>query len=99
MRLLRGKVDIVSMDMKLPSSTGLRSFWEEHRRFLSASREGEVFVKVVVTAGTTVEDVQTAASLIGEQDERIPLIIQPASGPCSAPVAAPGIPGNGDAFA
>ena len=81
MRLLRGQVDIVSMDMKLPSSTGLRAYWEEHRRFLSASMGGEVFVKVVVTAGTTLEDVQTAALLIGEQDGRIPLIIQPASGP------------------
>jgi organic radical activating enzyme len=85
MRLLRGQVDIVSMDMKLPSSTGLRSYWEEHRRFLSASIGGEVFVKVVVTGSTTFEDVRTAAELIAEQDGRIPLIIQPASGPLAPP--------------
>lgn len=81
MKLLRGLVNIVSMDMKLPSSTGLRSYWEEHRLFLSASLGGEVFVKVVVTGSTTFEDVQTAAALIAEQDGRVPLVIQPASGP------------------
>lgn len=85
MSVLRNQVDIVSMDMKLPSSTGLRSFWEEHRRFLSASLGGEVFVKIVVTGSTTFEDVQTAAVLIAEQDGRIPLIIQPASGTFAPP--------------
>lgn len=85
MGLLRDQVDIVSMDMKLPSSTGLRSYWEEHRRFLAEARGCEIFVKVVVTGGTTPGDVQAAAAIIAEQDGRIPLVLQPADGPLAPP--------------
>lgn len=85
MKLLRDQVDIVGMDMKLPSATGLRPYWEEHRKFLAAAFGREVFVKAVVTGDTTVEDVQEAAAIIAGTDRSIPLIIQPASGPL-APV-------------
>ena len=39
-------VDVVSMDMKLPSATG-KVFWKEHGAFLRAGR-GKIFVKVVI---------------------------------------------------
>ena len=37
-------VDIVAMDLKLPSSTGLCGFWGEHRRFLELASRKEVFL-------------------------------------------------------
>ena len=35
-------VDIVAMDLKLPSSTGLGDFWDEHRLFLKIASQREV---------------------------------------------------------
>ena len=49
---LRQMVDVVSMDFKLPSATGLRPFWKEHEQFLSAARGAILFVKAVVTGKT-----------------------------------------------
>ena len=40
MAALRQHVDVISMDFKLPSATGLRPFWEDHRRFLEAAGAG-----------------------------------------------------------
>jgi 7-carboxy-7-deazaguanine synthase len=77
---LRHAIDIVSMDFKLPSATGLRAFWEEHRRFLHAASETDVFVKAVVTRVTHREDVLISAQIIADINKSIPLVLQPASG-------------------
>jgi len=78
---VRDLVDVVSMDFKLPSATGLRPFWDEHRKFLSAALGRGLFVKVVVTRDTVQDDIVTAAGIIVEVDAAISLIMQPASGP------------------
>lgn len=83
MRSLRDLVDVISMDFKLPSATGLRAFWEEHKQFLAAAQGKTLFVKAVVTSDTTQDDVLMSARIIAESDARIPLIIQPASGRCA----------------
>ena len=77
---LRELVDVVSMDFKLPSATGLQPFWEEHKKFLSAARGTALFVKAVVTADTAREDILTSATIIAGYDASVPLIIQPAGG-------------------
>ncbi len=81
MTSLQNMVDVVSMDFKLPSASGLRPFWDEHKRFLAAARGTTLFVKAVVTADTSKDDVLTSASLIAAYDSTVPLIIQPAGGP------------------
>lgn len=83
MRELAGLIDVVSMDIKLPSATGQRAHWDEHRKFLSATEGVERFVKSVVSGSTTPEEVLFAARLVAEQDRMVPFIIQPASGPLS----------------
>ncbi len=72
---------IVSMDIKLPSATGRRARWEEHKAFLETalSRTAEVYAKIIVTAETTDRDIERALDLIGRTNKHIPLIIQPAS--------------------
>lgn len=80
MKDVRDQVDVVSMDFKLPSSTKLRAFWEEHRRFLSAASGKSIFVKAVVTRDTILDDILTSARLIAEFDAFIPFVIQPAGG-------------------
>ncbi len=80
MRELAGLVDMVSMDIKLPSATGGQARWDEHRKFLSAAAGPKLFVKAVVTRTTSVDDVAAAARLVAEHDRSLPFIIQPAGG-------------------
>lgn len=80
MQDIRDLVDIVSMDFKLPSATGLQPFWEEHKQFLSTAQGKSLFVKIVVTRDTKKDDLLTSARIIAGFDESIPLIIQPAGG-------------------
>jgi 7-carboxy-7-deazaguanine synthase len=81
MTSMKELVDIVSIDFKLPSATGLRPFWEEHKKFLQAARGKKLFVKVVVTKDTKKDDILTSAGIIAGLDRSTALVIQPAGGP------------------
>ncbi|MFH1791394.1 MAG: 7-carboxy-7-deazaguanine synthase QueE [Candidatus Omnitrophota bacterium] len=70
-------VDIVAMDIKLPSSTKKKPVWAEHKRFLETARAKEVFVKSVVTRDTTFDDVLKACDLIAAVDSKTRFILQP----------------------
>jgi len=70
-------VDIIAMDFKLPSSTGERAFWEEHRRFLKIAEAKEVFVKAVVTLSTERKDLIKACQILREVNPKIPFVLQP----------------------
>jgi len=72
-------VDIIAMDIKLPSSTGYRDLWKEHLEFLKIAKAKEVFTKTVVTGRTDEADMDKTIDLIETVDRRIPLILQPAS--------------------
>lgn len=72
-------IDIVSMDLKLPSSTGMRPLWTEHETFLRLSSDKELYVKVVVTSETSKEDLQKAMELVASMNPKIPFILQPAT--------------------
>lgn len=81
LKLLANYIDIISMDIKLPSSTGRRSFWEEHKQFLAAAIESgkEVYIKLVVTSATTDKDINEAIKLISRTNRYIQVFLQPAS--------------------
>lgn len=70
-------IDIISMDFKLPSSTGLRPYWDEHFDFLKIAAKKNVFVKVVVTPLTTKEDIERSSEIVQQLKKDIPLILQP----------------------
>jgi organic radical activating enzyme len=80
MHSIAGLIDIVSMDIKLPSATGQQPRWEDHRKFLSAAAGSVLFVKAVVTRTTSDEDVMAAVRLLAEHDQRLLFVIQPAGG-------------------
>ena len=80
MRGLSGLCDVVSMDIKLPSSTGERPRWDDHRLFLQAAQAPLLFVKSVVTRSTRDEDIAAAVGLLAQHDRRVTFIIQPAGG-------------------
>lgn len=69
-------IDIISMDIKLPSICG-RELWKEHKEFLTLANTRTVFVKIVVTDQTTSSEFQQAIALIASVNPDIPLIIQP----------------------
>ncbi len=71
------KVDVVSMDLKLPSSTQCRPYWDEHRRFLSIARRKDVFIKTVVSLKTNEQDIQQSIDLVAGVDPNILFILQP----------------------
>ncbi|MBU0630278.1 MAG: 7-carboxy-7-deazaguanine synthase QueE [Candidatus Margulisbacteria bacterium] len=71
------EVDIVAMDIKLPSATGQSAYWKEHRKFLETAFLKEVFVKVVVGKESKIKELEEGAALVAEVDDRIPFIIQP----------------------
>jgi len=70
-------LDIIAMDIKPPSSTQDRPFWEAHRRFLEIGLQKDLFVKIVVTEATLPEELEQAVLLIAEVSPTIPLILQP----------------------
>jgi organic radical activating enzyme len=70
-------VDIVSMDVKLPSSTGCRPYWEEHVLFLRHCWGKDVFIKTVISSNTQMEDMIQAVEMISKGDPTMPLFLQP----------------------
>ncbi len=74
-------IDIIAMDIKVPSTSGLPPLWTRHRQFLQVASRKNVFVKVVVAETTPEEEVEAAASLVASVAEDIPLILQPVSAP------------------
>ena len=73
--------DIVAMDLKPASSTGDRFFWTEHEAFLKIAIQKEVFIKVVVTPGTTPEEIKRCVSIVAGVNPKLPFIFQPLSDP------------------
>lgn len=70
-------IDIISMDIKLPSNSGERAFWKEHEEFLRASAEKDIYVKMPVDEGTLLEEVETGVRLVARVDRHIALYLQP----------------------
>jgi 7-carboxy-7-deazaguanine synthase len=76
LRKLLPLIDIISMDIKPPSATGL-DLWQKHEEFLKIAREKDVYVKTVLTADTTREELAQVVGIIKRVDPSIPLVLQP----------------------
>lgn len=72
-----GFVDVIAMDIKLPSSSGLKISWADHARFLKKAVAKEVFIKVVVSLNTTRADILRAAALVKRIDPGLTFVLQP----------------------
>ncbi len=70
-------LDIVAMDLKLPSSTQMQGFWDAHRRFLKVASRKEVFLKIVICHSTQEKDLHHALGLIREVHRAAVLVLQP----------------------
>jgi 7-carboxy-7-deazaguanine synthase len=70
-------IDIVSMDIKLRSSSSNGDLMDTHRSFIKIAKQSRLYIKIVVCSGTTVAEIRDAARMISAEDRSIPLIIQP----------------------
>lgn len=69
-------IDIISMDIKLPSTTG-KAYWQEHEAYLRLAARKEVFVKIVITGQSNYDELQQAFNLVASVGATIPVILQP----------------------
>ena len=75
-------LDVICADIKLPSATHQPPLWGAHELFLLTMDAHEDptrldFVKCIVVAESTEEEVDRAARLIAEINPQLPLILQP----------------------
>lgn len=70
-------IDWISMDLKLPSQTGLAPQWDAHREFLTLAKQTNCYVKAVVGSDTPDEELQMAARLVRNAAPEVTLILQP----------------------
>ncbi len=71
-------LDVIAMDIKLPSSTRQKGFWAQHKKFLAAAPE-KTFIKTVLTAQTKAADFEKAVALAASAGAAVPFFIQPAT--------------------
>ncbi len=71
-------LDMVGMDIKLPSVSG-ETWWEEHERFieLCCNSPVEVFVKLIVSDRTVPAELEKTAQLVASASNKIPVFLQP----------------------
>ena len=69
-------IDIISMDIKLPSDIG-SAYWQEHQAFLQVAAKKDVYVKIVVSKESTLADFNKAIDIIQSVDKNILLSLQP----------------------
>lgn len=73
-------IDIVSMDVKLPSNSGERPFWSEHAAFLAEitrTAGKTLYVKLPVDESTSDDEVARAAELVAALGGATTLFVQP----------------------
>lgn len=80
LRTVLALIDVVSMDLKIPSNSGEPEHWEAHRQFLSLAGE-KAYVKILVDRHTTAVDLATAAELVRTTAPQVPVFIQPITDP------------------
>ncbi len=72
-------VDVVSMDIKLPSVTKDCNYFKEHREFLKLSQSKDVYVKIVISKEVSWSEFQQAVDLIHDINPKTLLVLQPMS--------------------
>lgn len=70
-------VDIVAMDIKLPSMTGAPDRLQEHKKALEVAGPADVFVKVVFGRESKPMEIENASKAVAEISADIPLVLQP----------------------
>ncbi len=71
-------VDIVAMDIKLPSTTLMNEqVWDRHEKFLEHCRNPQLIVKAVVSDSTVIEDIKRMSGILKKWGQRAQIVLQP----------------------
>lgn len=70
-------VDIISLDIKLPSLCGGEDLFERYERVLPVTSGRDTFCKIVVVDDMDRDEFTRAVDLLADHDPRTPLVIQP----------------------
>lgn len=70
-------LDYISMDIKLPSTSGCTDLWECHKDFLRIAAQKNVFVKIVASDETEEWEIERALMIVASVSRDIPVILQP----------------------
>lgn len=74
-----GFIDIISMDIKIPSSTVGKFSWGDVAEFLKIGSRKQIYVKVVVSDGDSKAEYIRVRGIIRKINPNIPVILQPVS--------------------
>lgn len=76
-----GDIDVVSMDIKLPSVSQTPDYQKEHEAFLKEilRAEKECYIKIVVSKGIDLKEFEQAVEIIARNKSDLPLFLQPVS--------------------
>jgi organic radical activating enzyme len=75
-----GQLDFISMDMKLPSTSGCTEhLWDLHQEFLRVAHGKNVSVKVVISNDTALDEIEQVCRIMTDIDRLTPLFLQPLS--------------------
>jgi len=69
--------DHISMDIKLPSTSGCTDLWECHKDFLRIAAQKNVFVKIVISDASEEWEIERACKTVAAVNRDIPVILQP----------------------
>jgi 7-carboxy-7-deazaguanine synthase len=72
-------VNVIAMDVKLPSSTGLEPFWDKHLKFLKIALKKDIFIKTIICESTTDEDIHGLIAMIEDSHNAVSVVLQPDS--------------------
>lgn len=86
---LIGEFDYISMDIKLPSTSGHADLWKNHHEFLKVAVRAKVTVKTVIGDATEDWEIRKACDLIASIDRNIPYVLQPVTLSTGKPGIAP----------
>lgn len=70
-------LDVVSMDIKLSSVTGMRSYLKEHAEFIKIAKSKELYIKTVLSQETQEEEWQEAVEVLGPLCQEALWVLQP----------------------
>ena len=70
-------LNVISIDIKLPSTSGRNDLWERHEAFLQVARHKQVFIKVAIDETTEPAEVQRAAEMVAGTLDDPPFFLQP----------------------
>jgi 7-carboxy-7-deazaguanine synthase len=76
---LAGYMDIISMDIKMPSITGQAACWDEHEKFIKIARKNkkELFVKIVVNPYAEEREIDMLINLLKKYRRKLTVVLQP----------------------